>query len=598
MSGNVNVQVAVEQQESVEFEGSISGGTGFEEASSCLVSDSQYVETDFKEVSEDKIRWETLSSEDVYRKMLVLTSEVSSLVGARQDDLMGMLIAYKWDTERFQEEWFSEPERVRSRLGLGEVAKDAEDAEAQCQICFDRFETEKGKLGCGCGHCMCKECWKQYVHTKVEDGASCWDIRCPVYKCGRRAPAALLEATLSRKDAARMKQVAIENFVEKSSDIVWCPGVDCGKAVRILGGYGQPTDVLCAWCQSEFCFSCMEEGHRPVDCQVVKFWKAKNDKESLNMEWLVVNTKGCPGCNRPIQKNQGCMHMTCSQCKHEFCWMCLADWKKHSSATGGFYACNRAPTKSIGDSMERISSLRLHLHFWERWAEHDKALGIVRDSIKLWESDEIEQFSKILQIPAPNIGFVTEAWKEIERCQKFLKWAYVAAYFSFDDGVDTKYRFIKSDLDQDSMAHVRKFFDFTLNDAEVALERLSHKVEVELSTFKRPESESIEESERISSWNEFRQDLIGLTDVTRNQFLKLVRVLEHGLDTSIEEIRDQSSNNPVPYTGRTNVLPSNKRCAGHAHASGKPPESWRCLRCNLLNLPAARNCELCDLRRH
>ena len=130
MSGNVNVQVAVEQQESVEFEGSISGGTGFEEASSCLVSDSQYVETDFKEVSEDKIRWETLSSEDVYRKMLVLTSEVSSLVGARQDDLMGMLIAYKWDTERFQEEWFSEPERVRSRLGLGEVAKDAEDAEA------------------------------------------------------------------------------------------------------------------------------------------------------------------------------------------------------------------------------------------------------------------------------------------------------------------------------------------------------------------------------------------------------------------------------------------------------------------------------------
>ncbi|WPT15498.1 Putative E3 ubiquitin-protein ligase ARI8 [Picochlorum sp. SENEW3] len=596
MSGNVNVQLAMEQQESVEFEGYTSGGTVFEEASSCRISDSQDVEIDFTEINEEKIRWETLSSEDLYRKMLVLTGEVSSIVGARRDDLMGMLIAYKWDAERFQEEWFSEPERVRSRLGLGESVK---DAETQCQICFDRFETETDMLGCGCGHSMCKECWKQYVHSKVEDGGSSLDIRCPVYKCGRRAPAALVEAALSSKDVARVKQLAIENFVEKHSDIVWCPGVDCGRAVRLFGGCGQPTDVSCAGCHTEFCFQCMEEGHRPVDCQVVKFWKAKNDKESLNMEWLVVNTKGCPGCNRPIQKNHGCMHMTCSQCKHEFCWLCLGDWKKHSSTTGGYYSCNMAPTENLGSSMEKISSQRLHLYFWERWAEHDKALKIVRESIKIWESEEIERFSKILQIPTPNLGFVTEAWKELERCQKFLKWAYVAGYFSFDDEVDTKYRFIKSNLDTESMVHVRRFFDFTQNDAEIALERLSHKLEVELSEFKGSVAGGIEKSRRISSWNDFRQDLIGLTDVTRNQFLKLVRVLEHGLDKSIQEIRDQSSKNPVPHTERTTaVLHPNKRCAGHGHGSEKPPESWTCLRCNLLNSPAARNCELCDLRKH
>jgi len=29
------------------------------------------------------------------------------------------------------------------------------------------------------------------------------------------------------------------------------------------------------------------------------------------------------------------------QCKHDFCWVCLEAWKKHSTATGGYFRCNR-----------------------------------------------------------------------------------------------------------------------------------------------------------------------------------------------------------------------------------------------------------------
>lgn len=32
--------------------------------------------------------------------------------------------------------------------------------------------------------------------------------------------------------------------------------------------------------------------------------------------------------------------MTCRQCGHEFCWMCMKDWKEHGTSTGGFYKCN------------------------------------------------------------------------------------------------------------------------------------------------------------------------------------------------------------------------------------------------------------------
>ena len=24
-------------------------------------------------------------------------------------------------------------------------------------------------------------------------------------------------------------------------------------------------------------------------------------------------------------------HMTCYKCRHEFCWICFGDWKKHTS---------------------------------------------------------------------------------------------------------------------------------------------------------------------------------------------------------------------------------------------------------------------------
>ena len=54
---------------------------------------------------------------------------------------------------------------------------------------------------------------------------------------------------------------------------------------------------------------------RTPEFSTVRAWLVKNSAESENLNWILANTKPCPKCHRPIEKNQGCMHMTCSQCR-------------------------------------------------------------------------------------------------------------------------------------------------------------------------------------------------------------------------------------------------------------------------------------------
>ena len=49
----------------------------------------------------------------------------------------------------------------------------------------------------------------------------------------------------------------------------------------------------------------------------------------MNAKWLNANSKKCPECKAPIQKNDGCNWMTCYACHKGFCWLCMGDDSNH-----------------------------------------------------------------------------------------------------------------------------------------------------------------------------------------------------------------------------------------------------------------------------
>ncbi|KAL4999178.1 hypothetical protein BDV10DRAFT_58729 [Aspergillus recurvatus] len=62
----------------------------------------------------------------------------------------------------------------------------------------------------------------------------------------------------------------------------------------------------------------------------IEMLKRRMREVELSMKKVEETTKRCPGCQWPIEKNDGCDHMTCIKCRAEFCWICLGGWSSHT----------------------------------------------------------------------------------------------------------------------------------------------------------------------------------------------------------------------------------------------------------------------------
>lgn len=121
-------------------------------------------------------------------------------------------------------------------------------------------------------------------------------------------------------------QRLILRHLEQMPDFVWCAH-NCGSGQLYNPEGSTDPIVVCTKCQQHTCFKHRTVWHVDMSCDQYDMVTSQPSSTDATNKWLELFTKLCPQCKYHIQKNEGCDHMTCRYCKHEFCWECLADYK-------------------------------------------------------------------------------------------------------------------------------------------------------------------------------------------------------------------------------------------------------------------------------
>ncbi|EFH55202.1 hypothetical protein ARALYDRAFT_901352 [Arabidopsis lyrata subsp. lyrata] len=85
---------------------------------------------------------------------------VSTVLSINQDEVIILLLHYHWSVSKFEDNFFSDEERIRKTVGiLKNLVVDFNDREEniQCEICFESY-TRENITTVSCGHPYCKTC--------------------------------------------------------------------------------------------------------------------------------------------------------------------------------------------------------------------------------------------------------------------------------------------------------------------------------------------------------------------------------------------------------------------------------------------------------
>ncbi|KAJ6842689.1 putative E3 ubiquitin-protein ligase ARI8 isoform X1 [Iris pallida] len=544
---------------------------------------------------------------DIRQRQEEDTKRVSTVLSISRVAACILLRHFNWSVSKVHDEWFADEERVRRVVGLLEKPVVVQNArEVTCGICFDKYSREM-MSSAACGHQFCGACWRGYIGTSISDGPGCLMLRCPDPSCGAAVGEDMINALAIPEDKEKYSRYLVRSYIEDNRKTKWCPAPGCEFAVEYVVGSGS-YDVSC-YCSYSFCWNCTEEAHRPVDCETVAKWILKNSAESENMNWILANSKPCPKCKRPIEKNQGCMHITCTPpCKFEFCWLCLGAWSEHGERTGGFYACNRyesAKQEGVYDESERRremakNSLERYTHYYERWATNQSSRQKALADLQSMQAEKLERLSDKQSQPESQLKFIIEAWLQvcfmlvssssssssyyhfiqIVECRRVLKWTYAYGYY----------------LPEHDHAK-RQFFEYLQGEAESGLERLHQCTEKELQIY-------LDAETPMKEFNEFRTKLAGLTSVTRNYFENLVRALETGLKdvgSSNQQATCSKSSSTKSLgkvkSGKVKMAGTSSKPGGGPSRSSDDGSLWSCEHCTYANPRSTSTCQMCEQQR-
>ncbi|CAD8194525.1 unnamed protein product [Paramecium pentaurelia] len=174
-------------------------------------------------------------------------------------------------------------------------------------------------------HLICLNCFYNYLRQSIDD-RKINNIRCP--HCD--IPIRDIDV-LEHSQELYTKYIKCHQNLEiaMNPNKAWCPTINCNNVIEFKQ---QSTISTCAYCKVEVCKLCKQRSHPLQTCE-------ENLQQVLN-EWQENrDTQQCPRCKIIVEKINGCNHMTCQFCQHEWCWICGSDYTSIHYAIFNPFGC-------------------------------------------------------------------------------------------------------------------------------------------------------------------------------------------------------------------------------------------------------------------
>ncbi|KAG9666037.1 hypothetical protein KCU99_g9843, partial [Aureobasidium melanogenum] len=302
----------------------------------------------------------------------------------------------------------------------------------QCPVCLE--EEALFILPCNPTHTgYCRNC-----HTETLRHLQEGDLQpqCPF--CATSIPIQIFESIVPAEIYATITTRMLEWGIPTDQRL-YCSNTDCLKFIP----FSAPTSSSgrqCAACGTITCLSCKHSAHNGA-CPEDQGLEAAVEAAQAD------GGKKCPACGEVVLRGEGCQHISShSACHHEWCFLCLADWKDCLGSCQGSHEDARRvhgdDTEDEGfeispeeneelDAEEAADAARLdaefgHLDLWSA----DQLLRLLQAIAIVYSEDIIRsepEVAESLHLAAHDLIHVTEGDGPLEQgLQRYTAWCIIS----------------------------------------------------------------------------------------------------------------------------------------------------------------------------
>ncbi|XP_023251439.1 cullin-9 isoform X2 [Seriola lalandi dorsalis] len=362
----------------------------------------------------------TMTQEEVRQLMQRTVQQVSVTLSLDLDRAEHLLVHCKWNVDLLVQRYTDDSDSLIMAAGLKcRNPQPPPSPASTCPVCLGpRSPALESVPSLSCMHYCCRSCWQEYLTARIEQNLV-MNCDCPITDCQAQPTSQFFLNILTDKDTiAKYENALLRGYVECCSNLTWCTnpqGCDQILCKENMGSMG--TCSKCCWSS---CFSCnFPEAHYPASCSHMSQWMDDGGYyEGMSMEaqskhLAKLISKRCPSCQAQIEKNEGCLHMTCAKCNHGFCWRCLKPWKPTHK---DYYNCSAMVSKAARQEKK-------FQDYNERCTFHHQAKDF---AINL--ENKVSSINEALQMKS--LTFVIDACKVLAQARKVLAYSCVYSYYN------------------------------------------------------------------------------------------------------------------------------------------------------------------------